>query len=31
LIPIQLDQLAKVTDGELRDGPSGMVIDRIST
>jgi alanine racemase len=31
LIPIQLDQLAKVTDGELRNGPSGLVIDRIST
>jgi UDP-N-acetylmuramyl pentapeptide synthase len=31
LIPIQLDQLAKITDGELRNGSSGLVIDRIST
>ena len=31
MIPTQLDQLAKITDGELRNGPSGLVIDRIST
>jgi alanine racemase len=31
LIPTQLDQLAKITDGELRNGRSGLVIDRIST